>query len=243
MTHPDDETLTAVLDGETGPDDRAHVEGCAECDNRLEQLRRAAALAGTPVPALDELRREAVIRRALAVHDGRRASRSRPPAWAWSAVAAAAVVLVAGIAIGQSGGGDGGDGDDRVASAPEAAVDADAFSTGASEGDGSGGEAADESMAMAAPAGGDLGELAGADLAAVLAPYLERPPAAGDDLAEPPCHREAAADVGPGAQDIWFVGSGTFEGRPVTVIVLGGRDGRHARVLDQSCAVVLRAEV
>ena len=243
MSHPDDETLNAVLDGETGPEERAHVEGCAACGGRLEQLRRAAALTATPVPAVDELRREAAIRGALALHDGRRATRPRPPAWAWSAVAAAAVVLVGAIALGQSGGGD------QVASPGTATeADADALATAgeAGGGDASAGAtesapAADESITMAAPPG-QLGELRGADLTAVLGPHLEP----GQPVAEEgtvPCDTEARRDLTEDSALI-FSGSGTYDGEPVTVVVFEAPDGqRTARLLDAGCGLVLSQAV
>jgi hypothetical protein len=62
--HPDDETLSAVLDGEGGQDADAHVAGCASCRERLTELRAAAAaLADAPVPP--PAVRESAIRAAL----------------------------------------------------------------------------------------------------------------------------------------------------------------------------------
>ena len=250
MSHPDDETLNAVLDGETGPEERAHVEGCQDCAARLDQLRRAAALVATPVPAVDELRREAAVRQALTVYDGRRSSRQGPPRWAWSAVAAAAVVLVTAIALGQSG--DGRD-DDRVAARDTAEnADDETFAAGGDASAGAGatdvaGESApladdaQQSITMAAPAN-DLGELRDADLAEVLRPHLE----SGEGRLEeagPPCDTEARRDLTDGAQLV-FVGKGTYDGQPVSVLVFEAPDGKRvARVLDEGCGLLVSQEV
>ena len=58
--HPDDERLSAALDG---LDDQAaaHATDCAPCGGRLEELRRAAALAATPVDPPASEHRDAAI--------------------------------------------------------------------------------------------------------------------------------------------------------------------------------------
>ena len=50
--HPDDELLSAALDGETDPDTVAHVGGCDACMERLDALDRVRqAVAADPGPA------------------------------------------------------------------------------------------------------------------------------------------------------------------------------------------------
>jgi hypothetical protein len=64
IAHPDDETLSALLDGEADQDADAHVAGCSTCGARLAALRAAAAAVGEapqPPPAV----RESAIRAAL----------------------------------------------------------------------------------------------------------------------------------------------------------------------------------
>lgn len=109
--HPDDEALSAVLDGEDDDAERAHVEGCPACQGRLDDLRavsRAVAVAIPPRPAASI---DAAIGRALAEAPPapirRVARRARPdpepaptkakPPMLKLLAAAAVVVVVAGI--------------------------------------------------------------------------------------------------------------------------------------------------
>jgi hypothetical protein len=106
MRHVDDGTLHALLDGaltELDPEAarrvREHLDACAACRERLEEERRVRdraeallggddPLAGVTLPTLDELRREAGVRK-----PGGMPTRV---AWAW----AATVVLSLGIGYG-----------------------------------------------------------------------------------------------------------------------------------------------
>ena len=101
--HPDDERLSALIDGEGRPDDDSHTESCAACTARLALLRVASVAVGAPVGPPDPARRTAAIDAALAAADAdgdrgrvvpitRARGRAGPPRWL---VAAAAVVLVA----------------------------------------------------------------------------------------------------------------------------------------------------
>ena len=93
MTHPlDDDALSAHLDGEGDAATAAHLEECATCRARLEQLRAAADAIASPVPPVDERDRRRAVATALA--SGGIASGRRRPVPAWVAAAAAAVVLV-----------------------------------------------------------------------------------------------------------------------------------------------------
>jgi hypothetical protein len=114
--HPDDEALSAVLDGEGGDDDRIHVDGCAPCQARLAQFRGVSLAVGAAVPARADSEISAAVSRALAAAGasggsgatraawapaGRSAGRRRPnrtpPKAARLAAIAAIVVIVAGI--------------------------------------------------------------------------------------------------------------------------------------------------
>ena len=56
MSHPDDGELRALLDGELPPEEGprvlGHLEACAECRARRDELRRAEATAGAALDAL-----------------------------------------------------------------------------------------------------------------------------------------------------------------------------------------------
>src|SRR5207249_7902165 len=75
-THLDDETLSALIDGAAGggTDDATppaaaatHLEGCARCARRRDELASArAALAAAPVEPLDDLARRRLVSGALA---------------------------------------------------------------------------------------------------------------------------------------------------------------------------------
>src|SRR5437764_6234756 len=108
-THPDDEDLSALVDGESDPDVAGHVEGCQQCAARVDTLRRVAAAVGrAPAPA-SAAGREAALAAALAeagqqpdapvveIHDYARRRRTPRPFPGW--LAAAAVVLALVIAV------------------------------------------------------------------------------------------------------------------------------------------------
>lgn len=61
----DDELLSAVLDGEATPDERALVEASPEALERLERLRATAARLAEPVPPLDAAVSSRLLARAL----------------------------------------------------------------------------------------------------------------------------------------------------------------------------------
>lgn len=70
MAHPDDELLSALLDGEAPSGDVAHVDGCAECQTRVEELQRAVAVMSAPVAMPPAHQREASLAAALTAADG-----------------------------------------------------------------------------------------------------------------------------------------------------------------------------
>ena len=99
--HPDDEALSAHLDGAAPADEghevRDHVEGCATCTARLEQLRRVRAAVGAPVAPPPDRQRDAAVARALDAAGRQGGARS---VGAWAAGIAAATLLVLGAAFG-----------------------------------------------------------------------------------------------------------------------------------------------
>lgn len=147
--HPDDEELSAHLDGEAGAATTAHLASCPQCDGRLHRLEAAASRVAAPVRPPDDGVRQAAMAAALEafaspgpgveagggvivpVH-GRR----RRPRWALPLAAAAAALLLAVPVLSSLG-----DGSDRTDTAAT------------SEGDDSRG-----SVEIAGTDGGDLGE-------------------------------------------------------------------------------------
>ena len=113
--HLDDETLSAVLDGEADETARTHVAGCGVCAARVAEFRSIAAAIGAATESPSGLR-EAAIRAALleaappedakpsSLDLGRervrrRSLRSRPPlvTLGWAGIAAAVVALLVAI--------------------------------------------------------------------------------------------------------------------------------------------------
>lgn len=98
-----DEDLSAVIDGEAGPDLLARVEADPRAQARLATLRQPIAeLQGDPVIPLDQATVDQLIARALSPADAEvttlppRASRRTPPRW----LVAAAVVTCMAIGLG-----------------------------------------------------------------------------------------------------------------------------------------------
>lgn len=109
--HPDDETLSALLDGEADAEAQAHAAGCPACRDRLAEFRSVIAAvqaAPSPPPGI----REAAIRAALREADlgdpqpstldaarARRRTARRPPlvTLGWVGAAAAFVALLAAL--------------------------------------------------------------------------------------------------------------------------------------------------
>ena len=95
---PDDEALSADLDGEGDAATAEHLASCATCETRLGELRAAAEAVGAPVGRRPDVERAAAVGAALAAIDGKTPSARRrvPP---WLAAAAAALVLVLAVPI------------------------------------------------------------------------------------------------------------------------------------------------
>jgi hypothetical protein len=97
--HLDDDALSASLDGEATPGELAHLDGCDTCRARVDELRTAANLVGSPVPPVDVDAREAAIAAALVAQPTpiHASPRYRPPAWLLAAAAVIAVVALVGV--------------------------------------------------------------------------------------------------------------------------------------------------
>lgn len=101
-----DELVSAVLDGEADPDERARVEADPDLRRRLEELRSVRDLVAEPVTGLDDLTARRLRDRALDAA-GRSASTVRParassPRSAWldpRLLGAAAVLLLLVLAV------------------------------------------------------------------------------------------------------------------------------------------------
>ena len=260
----DDEIVSAVLDGEATPGERALVEGSVEGRRRLEELRAVAASMAEPPPPLTEPSREALIARALdrahadaaaapvTTSDELAARRSRPPVWRRVGAVAAAVVvaiaLVGGIAALARSTGHSSSSD----SASSATADTVAVGEKAAGG-------SDSAASSAAPTPPDLGILP--DATAVLDQYaalVSASPAfdhqfdARATAESPTRNADAAADAGvrpacpvpPGPvqpSETWtVVGVAQLPGGPVLVLDNGvASPGDRVLVVDSTTCAVL----
>jgi hypothetical protein len=198
--HPDDELVSAYLDGEVDDDERQRVESDPELRRRAEELGAAARAVAAPVAPLDEVTSRRLIDTAVAAASdpappapdvvGPPARRHRRPlAWAGAAAAVVVGLVLVGVLP------DDGDGDDvaltersddvatfeadREATAGDAAAEAapggDAGSGGAPEAEESAGPGSDSGADESAPSAAELEDADGADGAGPV-------PAAGTDL-------------------------------------------------------------
>lgn len=111
---PDDELVSAYLDGEVGDDERRRVESDPVLRARARELRAAAEAVASPVTTLDEVTARRLVDAALAAAAGEppvgaapTASRRRRPL-AWAGAAAAVVVGLVLVSV-LPDGGTGGD--------------------------------------------------------------------------------------------------------------------------------------
>ncbi len=124
---PDDELVSAVLDGEATLEERALVEGSAEGRRRLESLRSVAAQVGHPVPPLSDATITRLVDRAVAEAQPAPSSGRSGRRWrTWVAAAAAAVVLLGAVAALVRGVGPAGRSDDTASSASPTVADREA---------------------------------------------------------------------------------------------------------------------
>jgi hypothetical protein len=111
--HPDDELVSAVLDEMATPEERAHVERCATCAARLEELRTVSLAVGEAPRSVTPGQRDGAIAAAVAAVQltasatvtPLRPVRRRPPAWLLGAAAAVVLVALAVPLLGSLGGG------------------------------------------------------------------------------------------------------------------------------------------
>jgi hypothetical protein len=96
--HPDDEALSAYLDGEE-PHLRDHIDGCAACVQRLDEFRRIRAAIATPVAEVAARQRDAAIATALAASAGKSTEPWYRRIAGRTAGIAAALLLIIGAAF------------------------------------------------------------------------------------------------------------------------------------------------
>lgn len=190
---PDDEIVSAVLDGEASPEEVERVASDPVLSARLEQMRQVSAVVGEPVTPLDELSRRRLVDRALdaAALPGTPGSLAPPararrfgfnPSVVGAAAAVALLALFGGLVIATGGSQDDGD-----SAASDGADDTISYYSADDAGTTAGGEAelfAEES-ADQADADSDAGGVPDA--------------ARGDDESDPPMadgRRLALGDVG-----------------------------------------------
>jgi hypothetical protein len=176
MTDPeppiDDDVVSAVLDGEATPDERALVEGSAAGRRRLADLRAVAEEVGRPVDPLPSATIDRLVGRALdagpqsargevaPLHRARSARR-----WGAAVAAAAAAVLVAGgiVAVARELGGGSSSYDASSASDATAMADAESADSPGGPPDQQTAESstsgANDGSATAAPSDGDIVDL------------------------------------------------------------------------------------
>ena len=229
--HPDDEALSAHLDGED-LQPRDHLDGCDACAARLGELRRARDALAAPVPPPPAWQRDAAVARALVAVGQREGSRRKLGPWAGGI--AAALLLVLGAAVGLAQLSNRGGGDTASSRATKAAGSA-AVSGGPTP-----------TTSGAASDLGDLGALpdtaalraviqptlqqltTGAAKAAPAAPAAAPPSAAGDrTLAQARGCVGAARALDPANVSPTAAGIATWQGTPAEVLVyaLAGRPG------------------
>ena len=168
----DDEVISAVLDGEATPGERALVEGSVEGRARLAELRAVAEATAQPVAPLAHATVDAMVGRALdtaapaaapaatpVALSGRRERRARTVDWrrvgAAVAAVAAVVVLVVGVAALLNVSSQGTSSSD---SASSATADAGGGSTSATAGVGAGTDSLRSAAGVVPPDLGSLGD-------------------------------------------------------------------------------------
>ncbi|MCU1461952.1 MAG: hypothetical protein JWO37_2027 [Acidimicrobiales bacterium] len=225
--HPDDEALSAALDGED-PAAAGHAASCADCRARMTALAGAAALVATVVAPPAEHERDRAVAAAMANAGDRVVA---PPTagtdsrWRPVLVAAAAVVLVVGIVAGVASLSSGGSKPATTASRAPASI----------------GNAQPPAATANASAGSLNATSAPADLGAVPdeatlrqrlndALTARKSSATGDSaagstqaapsaLAASQCEAPAVRSAGPNAQVV-FRATLTYAGQPADVVVV-----------------------
>jgi hypothetical protein len=235
-----DEAVSALLDGElaafasdhgtTEADVRARLEAWPGFADRRAALGGADAAIATPVPALDDVTRRRLVRAA----GDARAATAVPPrggrVWKVVGAVAAALVIVVGIGLAIDAAGDGGDraSDSAASSARTAAPDlhGDLGDVGDLSGPGAlralltgtRAEKSERTGSTSPSADATRDQSGGAPAPANADGFAARSskPARSPD--------QCAAQLA-GNRPVTFVGTGTYRGRPATVVGLteGGR--------------------
>jgi hypothetical protein len=166
---PDDDLVSAVLDGEATPEERARVEGDPVLSARMAEFTAVRDAVAAPVAALPDARRERAIAAAKVAirHHGeptgtvRPLRRRRPDVPRLLAVAAGILVVVLGVGLLANTSGDDS-GEDSAAGGDDATTSAERLEDSggdAAEG-GEGGATADEGPDyLSAIEGADLGDV------------------------------------------------------------------------------------
>jgi hypothetical protein len=262
-----DEALSALLDGELAafasdqglsePEVQARLEAWPGYAARRAELEAVRGTIGTSTPPLDDLTRRRLIRTALPAGPGRL---TKTRTWSWqrvTAAAAAALILLAGF--GSLIATMDGEGSQDLSSSGGSASSADAPTGGARELRGDVGDLGDVTdpatlralldpdpgeEAAAAPktpptAGGLSKQNSGAD-GGTTGNADQSESALRYDAARRAVDPNACAAQLAGDRPVTFVGTGTYQGRPVTIVGLT-QDGRTIAfvVADADCTTPL----
>ena len=246
--HPDDEALSAAVDGQD-PAAAKHAETCTACQARMATLSRAATLVATPVAPVADQDRDRAVAAAISASTGVFA----PPVagqgrgrWRPALVAAAAVVLLVGLVAGLTtlSGRD----------TKKAATSSGAQSATSARRDLVAGGAASETAGGAVTLAADLGDVPDeAALRARLAQVFGQkstaaPTAEGTATAAPApttdaCETAAARAVGPDAE-IVYRAQLTYAGVRAEVVVVRSAGQLVAVVTDPAaCRTLARTPV
>jgi cytoskeletal protein RodZ len=240
MSHPDDELLSALLDGEAPSGDVAHADGCAQCQSRLSELRRATLVTASVVLPPAHVREAAV---ATAIRTLDEAPRQTSGARRLPPVAAAAVLLVAlavgGLLISQLGRDASPARDTKSASLAQGLVSttARAQERSAPAADSAATLATPSNMSGAATAGGPTGPYDAGELGTVSA-IDEIVKRAAADLDQPASvqaeHAMTDASLCPAEPDagatLWQA-TLTFQGEAAVARAVEAQTGRVMRIL------------
>ena len=267
---PDDDLVSAVLDGEATRAERARVEGDPALQARLAEFAAVREAVGAPVRPPTEMRRDAAIAAALDAAPASAATseaevvplpprRDRREAGRFLAVAAAVllVLLAAGFLADQMGGGD--DAGDAGDDADVALDDAEDEASGGGDAE-SGMTAADELALLELPAAEDeaalralLEEEAGfspSTDAAATAPTTIPPAEEADDgraetepvAGDDPACQVRLEEADPGLAGLLLRASTRYEGTRAVVHLFGTVDGtQRVIVVGADDCVVLTA--
>ncbi len=241
MAHaPDDELLSALLDGESAPGDVSHVSTCDVCQARLADLRRVAATVATPVAMPPGHVREAALteaalatgttrrRRTSITPIGRRAAGRRRTSPLSAAAALLVAVLAGGWALSAIGNG-GGTTDNLATSA-----DTEAASALPNIGSAFAADDAGSGASFAPLDGGDLGAVD--DIAVVEASYE----AAGTQRGKSAATSNVECPV-PEGTTMLFHAALTYRGEPAEAHVVEATDAtRSTRILRAAdCSLIV----